>query len=189
MKKLTFIATDLETTGLSPEIDTIIEVAAMKFDIIFENNQFRIENETERTMLINPLQPLSEEATLITHITNEMLIGKPSWSDVKENVKKFFEGDAIILGHNVFFDIAMFRSHGIDFSSHPVIDTFELSEIFSQDASSLNLGFLADHYNVAKNGQEHRALTDVKISANLFIKFLEQIRDLENEKKVIWNTF
>lgn len=150
MKKITFIATDLETTGLSPQNDTIIEVAAVKFDLIYENKKFRIENSDERTMLVNPLRELDEEITLITHITNEMVREKSSWSEIQPKIKEFFNNDAVILGHNVFFDIAMFASHGIDLSSHPVLDTFELSEILAQNATSLNLGFLGDFYGVEK---------------------------------------
>lgn len=161
----------------------------MKFDIIFENNNFRIENTDERTMLINPLRELSEEIMLITRINNDMLVEKPTWNEVRQNIANFFDNNAIILGHNVFFDISMFSTHGIDLSNHPVIDTFELSEILSQDATSLNLGFLADHYNVKKDGQEHRALTDVKISTHLLVKFLEQIRDFDENKKNLWGKF
>lgn len=150
MKKLTFIATDLETTGLSPVTDTIIEVAAMKFDLVFDGNNFTIENIDERTMLVNPDKPLEDDIILITHITNEMLAGKQKWPEIQENIKNFFNNDAVILGHNVFFDVAMFASHGIDLATHPILDTFELSEILAQDAPSLNLGFLGDHYGVEK---------------------------------------
>lgn len=151
MKKLTFIATDLETTGLSPVTDTIIEVAAMKFDLVFDGKNFEIQNTDERTMLVNPDKPLEEDIILITHITNEMLAGKSKWTDIQPKIRDFFTPDAIILGHNVFFDIAMFASHGIDLTQNRILDTFELSEILSQDAPSLNLGFLGDHYGVEKN--------------------------------------
>ena len=70
---LSCVTLDLETTGLSPESDTIIEIAAIKYDIIFENNTFRLENIDERSMLVNPESPLSEEVTLITGISENML--------------------------------------------------------------------------------------------------------------------
>lgn len=86
----------------------------------------------KRTMLINPTIPLSEEVSIITGITDEMLIGKPSWEEVKDRVESFIcEGD-IIVGHNVLFDISMLKTHGINLENFPVIDTFELSEILSQ---------------------------------------------------------
>lgn len=73
----------------------------------------------------------------------------------------------------------MFASHGIDLRSNRVIDTFELSEIFSQDIESLNLGFLANRYGLIDPDEaEHRALTDTKVSIRLFLKYLGEVRRL-----------
>ncbi len=67
----------------------------------------------------------------------------------------------------------MFSSHGIDLKSNRVIDTFELSEIFSQDIESLNLGFLANRYGLIDPSEaEHRALTDTRVSIRLLLKYL-----------------
>ena len=90
MKKiLPFVAIDLETTGLDPSTDTIIEISAIAFDVCLENNYFSLENIQERSMLIDPEIPLSEEVTLITHITGQMLEGKPKWRDIQEKVANF----------------------------------------------------------------------------------------------------
>ncbi len=97
----------------------------------------------EHSQLIHPGRPLTQEISMITGITPAMLEGKPSFESVQEKVREFI-GDAVIVGHNVLFDIAVLRSHGIDLSQNIVIDTFELSEIFSRGFESLNLGFLAE---------------------------------------------
>ena len=76
---------------------------------------------------------------MITGISDKMLKGKPEWKDMKERVRLFIEDDAVIVGHNVLFDKAMLFTHGIDLGENIVIDTFELSEILSQEAESLNL--------------------------------------------------
>lgn len=60
-----------------------------------------------------------------------------------------FIGDAIIVGHNVFFDIEVLKYHGVSLEKNLVLDTFELSEIFSQEAESLNLGFLGNLYGIS----------------------------------------
>jgi len=104
-------------------------------------------------------------------------------------VDEFIGKDSIILGHNVFFDVAMLETHGIDLRSHPIVDTFELSEILSQKSASLNLGFLADFYQIPKRGAEHRALTDTWLTVDLLIKFLENIETLPDIQKEIWETF
>jgi DNA polymerase III epsilon subunit family exonuclease len=167
-----FIALDLETTGLSPETDTIIEIAAIRFSIEKEGDSFVIKNTEEHSQLIHPERLLKQEITMITGITNDMLVGKPTFESVREKVREFIE-DAIIVGHNVLFDIAMLASHGIDLEANKVIDTFELSEIFSQDIESLNLGFLANRYGLIDPTEaEHRALTDTKVSIRLFLRYL-----------------
>ncbi len=106
-----------------------------------EGGSFRISSSDERTMLVNPGRKLKEEITMITGISEDMLEGKPRWEDIRERVEDFTH-DAVIVGHNVLFDIGMLETHGIDLTGHIVLDTFELSEIFSQEAESLNLGFL-----------------------------------------------
>ncbi len=95
----------------------------------------------------------------------------------------------MIVGHNVLFDIAMFASHGIDLSANRVIDTFELSEIFSRDIESLNLGFLANRYGLIDPSEdEHRALTDTRVSIRLLLRYLGEVSKITGIKKQIWDT-
>lgn len=145
LKDYTFVALDLETTGLSPLRDTIIEVAAVRFHLEKVGEKYIAITDDERSMLIDPEQKLEENISMITGITDSMLKGKVKWEEVREKVREFI-GDSIIVGHNVLFDIAMLESHGIDLGDSVALDTFELSEIFSQESESLNLGFLAEKY-------------------------------------------
>lgn len=180
----TFVALDLETTGLDPTKETIIEVAAVRFQLERDGDIFRAVKREERSMLINPGKPMTEEISMITGITDSMLLGKPLWNEVKERVEVFI-GDAIIVGHNVLFDIAMLRTHGVDLMRHIALDTFELSEIFSQDAESLNLGFLGKKYKIEMES-EHRALDDTKLSIVLFLLYLKEITLLDKKYLSIW---
>lgn len=125
---------------------------------------------------------------MITGITPAMLEGKPDFASVRDKVRDFV-GDAVIVGHNVLFDIAMFASHGIDLSCNKVIDTFELSEIFSQEVESLNLGFLANRYGLIDPSEdEHRALTDTRVSIRLMLRYLGEVSRIEQVKRTIWDT-
>lgn len=136
------IALDLETTGLNPHEDTIIEIAAVRFTLKYQENQWTLQDVTERSMLINPGFPLSEEVSLITGITDNILSGCATWQEIRSKVADFFSDAPMIVGHNVFFDIDMLKTHDIDLSHLPIIDTFELAQILSPEAKSLNLGFL-----------------------------------------------
>lgn len=124
-----------------------MEIAAIRFQIESENGIFRVTNTEERSMLIDPEREIKEEIQMITGITPKMVEGREKWNSVRDRAHEFI-GDSIIVGHNVFFDINMLRTHGVDLSENKVLDTFELSEIFSQDAESLNLSFLAKKYGI-----------------------------------------
>jgi len=183
-----FISLDLETTGLSPETDTIIEIAAIAFRIEkSEDGTLDSIDLIEKTMLIDPSRPLLEEVTMITGITESMLEGKPKWDEVRERVRAFFEEEnTVIVGHNVLFDTAMLKSHGIDITHLPALDTFELSEMLSQDQASLNLGFLSDAYQLSSDGIEHRALGDTRLAMKLFMKYLRDIQSLSTRKQSLF---
>lgn len=124
-------------------------------------------------MLIDPEIPLSNEISMITGITEEMLNGKSKWPDIENKVSDFI-GESIIVGHNVLFDIAVLTNHGLNLNKNIVLDTFELSEFLAQDQESLNLKFLAEKFGLAGSG-EHRALDDTKMSLDIFCHFLDQI--------------
>ena len=182
-----FVALDLETTWLNPKEDSIIEVAAIRF-LVSKNEDgiFVATDIEERSMLIDPGVPLSEEVTMITGISEKMLAWKETWDTVKVRVSEFI-GDAIIVGHNVFFDIEVLKYHGVSLEKNLVLDTFELSEIFSQEAESLNLGFLGNLYGISAWDKEHRALGDTRLSVWLFIHYINTLKNLPPEKKNILN--
>jgi DNA polymerase III epsilon subunit-like protein len=183
-----FVALDLETTWLSPETDTIIEIAAIRFEIDRVGDTFVMRDSIEHSQLIHPGRVLTQEITMITGITPAMLESKPSWDSVRDKIREFI-GDAVIVGHNVLFDIAMFATHRIDLRTNRVIDTFELSEIFSQDIESLNLGFLANRYGlIDPSEEEHRALTDTRVSIRLLLKYLSEVSHIEWVQRQIWDT-
>ena len=71
---MNFIALDLETTGLSPETDTIIEIAAIRFTIDMDGDTFVMKDSEEHSQLIHPGRLIEQEVTMITGITSDMLI-------------------------------------------------------------------------------------------------------------------
>ena len=91
-----YIVLDLETTGLDPKYDSIIEAAAAQIH----------NGEIVKTFqsLINPGFEISGFITELTGISNDMLTTAP---ELEQVFPKFldFVGDSIVVGHNVNFDV------------------------------------------------------------------------------------
>lgn len=162
-----FIVVDLETTGLEPKLDRIIEIAAVKVldgKIIDEWNT-----------LVNPEIFLSQVTTDITGITTEMVQEAPLFQDVVDDYLKFMGDGSIFVAHNVDFDHAFMNQHLAKHDRpnlpHPYMCTFKLAKRVHPNLSRYNLGFLAESFGVPLP-QAHRALHDARATAELFIKFL-----------------
>ena len=91
-----YVVIDVETTGLDPEKDRIIELAAVRV----------VRNEVVDTFssLVNPDFEISGFISNLTGITNDMLADAPRIQDILPTYLDFI-GDAVVLGHNVVFDV------------------------------------------------------------------------------------
>jgi len=95
---MSFVALDLETTGLEKEKDKIIEVGLIRFD------EKTFQEESRLSLLINPEIPLPEMIKNITGIEEEDLFDAPSFREVR-NIIEDFIGDSPLLAHNIAFDV------------------------------------------------------------------------------------
>ena len=109
----TYVAFDIETTGLDPNRDAIIEIGAVRF------NERRIEDEW--STLVNPGRQIPEFITNLTGIDNAMVRGAPSFLDIVQEFETFVS-DAPVIGHNVRFDLGFVQKAGI-LAYNKVIDT------------------------------------------------------------------
>ncbi len=119
---------DTETTGLSSYYDEIIEIGIVKVrdDKIIE----------QYSQLIEPQYAIPWFITEMTGITNEMVTGMPSISDVKGQVLSFI-GDDIILGHNTSFDIRFLEAGFETNLPNKYMDTVQFSrKVFSRIRTS-----------------------------------------------------
>jgi len=166
LNKDIFVCLDCETTGLEPDHDQIIEVAAT----IFTFGGVIKSMET----LIDPGVPIPEVSTEIHHITNEMVQGKPKIQDILPDVIKFI-GRHIIVGHGITTDIAFLsnaaKKHCIhsNLATHLYIDTLRLARLYGESPIN-SLEKLRQHFNIADEGA-HRAMSDVTVNIEVF-KFL-----------------
>jgi len=164
-----YVVIDIETTGLDPYFDEIVEIAAIKV----ENNQVQ---ETFQT-LVKPNKKIDDFISELTGITNEMVEDAPK---IQTALLQFLEflGDAIILGHNVHFDINfLYDNTKLYFEkdlANDFVDTLRLSRRFFRDVENHKLITLANYFKLSTDGY-HRALTDCYITLDLYNKIREYI--------------
>ncbi len=156
-----YIAFDLETTGLSPEENEIIEIGALKVR----------DGKVEQRFIefIRPVESISSAITKLTGISNDMVEhAKPR----QEVIPQFLEfcGEDILIGHNVIFDYSFVKinalAQGMDFE-RTGIDTLKIARKVHKEMDSKSLGNLCQHYNI-ENSAAHRAYHDALATAKLY---------------------
>jgi ATP-dependent DNA helicase DinG len=125
-----YVAIDIETTGLEAERDAITEIGAVRF------NERRVEDEW--TSLINPGRHIPDFITSLTGIDDAMVRQAPNLRDVSHELEAFV-GNAPVIGHNVRFDLGFLQKARI-LSYNEVIDTYELAAVLLPSAPRYNLG-------------------------------------------------
>jgi DNA polymerase-3 subunit epsilon/ATP-dependent DNA helicase DinG len=166
----TLIALDLETTGLDPSRDAVIEIGVVRF------RGSRVEQEW--STLVNPGQPLSPLITQITGITDDMLAGAPRITQVLPDLEALV-GDLPILGHNVQFDLDFLRRKGL-FHLNEALDTYDLASVLLPSAARYGLGALASFLEVPVK-TAHRALDDAQTTRMIFLRFCDLLDELPLE--------
>jgi len=162
------VALDIETTGLDPLTDAIIEIGAVKF------NDRRLEGEW--TTLVNPGRRIPPFITQLTGITDQMVLKAPPIEAVKADLAQFV-GDATILGHNVRFDQSFLRRQRI-LGGNDAIDTYELAAVLLPNAGRYALGALVQALNVPLLESPHRALADAHATRLIYLRLYEEALQL-----------
>ena len=166
----TLVALDIETTGLDPKRDSIMEIGAIRF------NGRRVEDEW--SSLVNPGRAVPPFITQLTGITNQMVAHAPPISDVLAELTDFV-GDVPIIGHNVSFDLSFLRRHGL-FAYNDSIDTYEMASVLLPNASRYGLGALSRILTVPLPAT-HRALDDALVTHGVYLRLHEMALDLPIE--------
>lgn len=155
-----YIVIDIETTGLDPYFDEIIEIGALKI----ENNHIVDSfNSLIKLPYNGKLSPFIEK---LTGISNEMLKDAPK---IKEVLPKFLKyiGNSILIGHNVNFDINFLYDKINDklkkTLSNNFVDLMRLSRKLFPELPNHKLITIAQYFNVSTKNH-HRALEDCEIT-------------------------
>ncbi|MBT8165575.1 MAG: DEDD exonuclease domain-containing protein [Acidimicrobiia bacterium] len=169
LSDVTFCVLDLETTGGSPADCGITEIGALRFRGGEPDGTFQT--------LVNPGAPIPPFITVMTGITQAMVIEAPP---VEEAIPAFLEflGDAVIVGHNVRFDISFLNAAaerlGYGRLPNRSSDTLTLARrLCRNEIRNLKLGTLAAHFR-SPTTPTHRAFDDAAATAHVFWALLER---------------
>lgn len=165
-----FVAIDLETTGLDFEKDEIIEVALVRFDdgVPGESVDYLVKPTSAQ------LRPFIEN---LTGIYKSDLENAEPFAAVAGKIFSFI-GDLPIVAHNANFDSKFlkqsFEKVGVSFDNHPVWDSLTVSRIAYQNIPNHRLDTLVQELNIPRS-RAHRALPDADACGRLFVMCLEKI--------------
>ncbi len=170
----TLVSLDIETTGLDPERDAILEIGIVRFrgeEVLDEWHS-----------LIDPGRPIPQKITELTGIDEAMI--KREAVSLGEGVRAAdrVAGRDTIIGHNIAFDLSFFKKlkYPPPFSNNASMDTFELASILVPHAGRYSLGALAKDLGVELT-DAHRALNDARATHQLYVKLFERAVNLPRE--------
>ncbi len=155
-----YVSIDLETTGLNPKTDRIIEIGAVKV-------QDGVCKETFTTFL-NPGRKLEERIVSLTGIDDNMLADAPAFDGILPELLAFLE-DLPLLGHRILFDYSFLKKAFVDRKltfEKSGIDTLKIARRFLPSLEHRTLEYLCEHYGIAHTA--HRALQDAMATHELY---------------------
>jgi DNA polymerase-3 subunit epsilon len=144
---------DVETTGLDPQRDEIIELAMTPFTYGLDGAVFSVEESFQG--LRQPSEPISPEITAITGITSEMVAGKVI--DFAE-VARFAAPASLVIAHNAAFDRRFLERFSDVFSTKPWACSFSQIDWAAEGFEGAKLGYLAQAAGFFYD--RHRAMND-----------------------------
>lgn len=163
-----FVALDVETTGLKPSRQRVIEIAAIRY----RGGQIERSFET----LLNPDRAIPEFITRLTTITNEHVRDAPRFADVAQEMVDFI-GDSLIVGHNVGFDIGFLNAElgRVDAQAlvNERLDTMGMAVRFLQSLRKPSLDRVADAVGLSAR-HVHRAGGDARLTAEVAIRLVHE---------------
>jgi len=173
----TYVSIDLETTGLNPKRDRIIEIGAIRVE--------RGEIREEFSTFVNPGRKLEERITELTGIRDEDLAEAPELDEVFPKLLEFM-GDFPLLGHSILFDYSFLKKAAVDRKltfERSAVDTLQIARKYLPDLPHRNLEYLCRYYEIPHHA--HRALEDAKATDRLFRKLAELFYEEENGEQAL----
>ena len=168
----TYVVFDIETTGFSSVKDRIIEIGAVKVEggkIVDRYSTF-----------VNPQIPIPFEITKLTSITDAMVMDAPTIEEILPQFMEFV-GKASLVAHNAGFDVGFIEANlkrlGIE-KELVSVDTVALARVLLPTLSRYKLNIVAKTLGISLENH-HRAVDDAAATAEIFVKFVEMLKERE----------
>lgn len=179
-----YVVLDIETTGLDPKFDSIIEIGAIRYqngkeigrfsELVKPDAYYCLDKEdikqTSDYCVVDgePIQYINSFITDLTGITNKMIENARDEKDVLKDFDGFLSED-IIIGHNVNFDIN-FLYDAFEYNldkplSNNFVDTMRIARRILKELKHHRLRDIAEYYKINYEGA-HRAVNDCMITDN-----------------------
>lgn len=155
-----YISIDLETTGLNPKQDKIIEIGAIKVMDGRKADTF--------STFVNPGRKLEERITELTGITQEQVDAAPEIENVLPQLLEFLE-ELPLLGHRILFDYSFLKKAAVNQKftfEKQGIDTLRIARVFLPQLEHRTLEYLCKYYEIPHTA--HRAIGDAEATSQLY---------------------
>ena len=173
-----YVVFDLETTGISPKTDEVVEISAVKVEHGKVTDEF--------STLVNPKQRIPYGASRVNGITDDMVAEAPFFEQVLEEFLEFIKG-FVLVGHNIarfdmnflYRDVEKYFERSLP---NNYIDTLQMARRELPDLEHHRLTDLAEYYEISAEGA-HRALNDCRMNQQVFEKMLNPVYKQESTAK------
>jgi len=165
-----FVVFDLETTGIGPKSNQIIEIGAVKIEDGVLGETF--------STFVNPQRPIPYPVQKLTGIDDSMVSDARTIEEVLPEFINFCEG-CVMVAHNAGFDMGFIEQkaeeQGIG-TDYTVIDTVAVARALLPDLKRYKLDTVAKRLGVSLENH-HRAVDDATATAEIFVKMIERLRE------------
>lgn len=165
-----FVVFDIETTGLSPMNNKIIEIGAVKLQDGKITDRF--------SSFVNPKEPIPFEIEKLTGIQDDMVVDAPIIEEVLPRFLEFCEG-CVLVAHNASFDMSFIIENasrqGLP-AQYTYVDTVGIARVLLPNQAKHTLDAVARTLGVSLENH-HRAVNDAEATAEIFVKMISLLRE------------
>lgn len=169
-----YVAIDLETTGLDPKRDRVIEIGAVK---VIEGRIVE-----KLSCFVNPRMAITEYTKELTGITDEMVSEAPDMDTLIESVVAFCS-ELPILGHHIIFDYSFLKraavNKGLEFEKNG-IDTLAICRKYMPEEEKKNLMSACTYFGISMDAS-HRAVPDAQAAHYLYQALKKRVKNQEDD--------